>query len=226
LLNQQSTIEYPASQQELNRASIARANEQPSCQELFQPGQPSACNELDVLARDGIDQVGARCRVRPKSGNRELGLEYFTKSAIAGQTEALSSFTWYSLKNGNYDDAITLYKACRVKLKFGDTPYQLANCDSNFWLNNLAIGGSEKDAEKAWLINGAKSNHTESLFFPIVLMHKAGNIKLRDEYASKLNKQQWKAMSDEMLEEQMTSTGWFKKWCHDSYEMIVELGKN
>jgi len=161
-----------------------------------------------------------------QSGNRELGLEFLTKSSIAGQTEALSSFTWFSLKNGNHQDAITLYKACRVKLKFGDTPYQLANCDSNFWLNNLALGGSEKDAEKAWLINGAKSNHTESLFFPIVLMHKAKNFKMRDEYASKLKKQQWKEMSDEMLEEQMTSTGWFKKWCHDAYEMISELGKS
>ena len=207
--NNMQTANAIKNQQALGNEA-AEKRELEALQKAIQAGDPSAMNDYGSWLYE--------------SGNRELGLEYFTKSAIAGQTEALSSFTWYSLKNGNYDDAITLYKACRVKLKFGDTPYQLANCDSNFWLNNLAIGGSEKDAEKAWLINGAKSNHTESLFFPIVLMHKAGNIKLRDEYASKLNKQQWKAMSDEMLEEQMTSTGWFKKWCHDSYEMIVELG--
>jgi Tfp pilus assembly protein PilF len=209
--NNMQTANAIKNQQALGNEA-AEKRELEALQKAIQAGDPSAMNDYGLWLY--------------QSGNRELGLEYFTRSSIAGQTEALSSFTWYSLKNGNYDDAITLYKACRVKLKFGDTPYQLANCDSNFWLNNLAIGGSEKDAEKAWLINGAKSNHTESLFFPIVLMHKAGNIKLRDEYASKLNKQQWKAMSDEMLEEQMTSTGWFKKWCHDSYEMIVELGKN
>lgn len=159
-----------------------------------------------------------------QSGNKDTGLEYLTKAAIKGVANALASVTWYNLKSGDHEDAVTLYKACRVKLNIGDTAYQLANCDSNYWLNSLAIGGSEKDAEKTWLINGAKTGHLESLFYPIVLAHKAGDTDKRDKLAKTLTSAQWQEIKDEMLEEQMTSKGWFKKWCSDSYKMIEELG--
>jgi TPR repeat protein len=159
-----------------------------------------------------------------QSGNKDTGIEYLTKAAIKGVANALASVTWYNLKSGDHEDAVTLYKACRVKLNIGDTPYQLANCDSNYWLNSLAIGGSEKDAEKTWLINAAKTGHLESLFFPVVLAHKAGDFEKRDKLAKSLNSNQWQEIKDEMLEEQMTSKGWFKKWCSDSYKMIELLG--
>ena len=159
-----------------------------------------------------------------ESGNKDTGLEYLTKAAIKGVANALASVTWYNLKTGEHDDAVTLYKACRVRLSIGDTPYQLANCDSNYWLNALALGGSEKDAEKTWLINGAKTGHLESLFFPIVLAHKSNEFEKRDKLAKSLNESQWKEIKDEMLEEQITSKGWFKKWCADSFKMIEILG--
>jgi len=159
-----------------------------------------------------------------ESGNKETGLEYLTKAAIKGVANALASFTWFNLKTGDHEDAVTLYKACRVKLHIGDTAYQLANCDSNYWLNSLALGGSEKDAEKTWLINGAKTGHLESNFYPIVLAHKAGDIQKRDKLALNIKKNQWQEIKDSMLEEQMTSKGWFKKWCADSYQVIEILG--
>lgn len=159
-----------------------------------------------------------------QSGNRDTGLEYLTKAAIRGVANALASVTWFNLKSGDHQDAVTLYKACRVKLSIGDTPDQLANCDSNFWLNALALGGSEKDAEKSWLLNGAKTGHLESLFFPIVLAHKANDREKRDRLANALSVAQWQEIKDEMLEEQMTSKGWFKNWCSDSYKVIELLG--
>jgi len=159
-----------------------------------------------------------------QSGNKDTGMEYLTKAAIKGVANALASVTWYNLKSGDHEDAVTLYKACRVKLHIADTDYQLANCDSNYWLNSLALGGSEKDAEKTWLINGAKTGHLESNFFPIVLAHKAGDIEKRNKLAKNIKSNQWQEIKDEMLEEQMTSKGWFKKWCSDSYKVIEELG--
>ncbi len=37
--------------------------------------------------------------------------------------------------------------------------------------------------------------------------------------------EQWIEIKEEMLEKQMTSKGWLKKWCQDAFEMIEELGK-
>ncbi len=173
-------------------------------------GDSRAMHGLGFMAHEAGDLKGAK--------------SWWKRAAELGSANALASFTWFCLKNGEHQDAITLYKACRIKLSSGATPYELANVDSNYWLNALALGGSEKDAEKTWLLNGAKTNHTESLFFPILLAHRVKDIKKRDHLAKTLTNEQWIKIKKEMIEEQMTSKGWFKKWCQDAFEMIEELG--
>ena len=207
--NNVQTANAIRNQQELN-ANQATRKEMEAFQKALDSGDPNSMYEYGMYLYE--------------SGNKDSGTEYITKAAIKGHANALASCTWHSLKNGEHDDAITLYKACRTKLSLGDTAYQLANCDSNYWLNALALGGSEEGAEKTWLINGAKTGHLESIFYPIALAHRRKDISKRNKLAHSLDSSQWVEIKESMLEEQLTSKGWFKQWCADAYKMIEELG--
>lgn len=159
-----------------------------------------------------------------EGGNRELGMEYFAKAAMKGQANSLASFLWFSLKIDEIDDAVTLYEACRNKLLPTDKD-QLANIDSNYALCILASGGHSEEALALWATHRAKTMHPECHFFPVVLAHKENDFQLRDSLAANVSNQIWKEMKDLMLEQQMTSKGWFKNWCKDSYKVINELGR-
>lgn len=197
--------------------NLKALNDSKNQQQLEAEFQKALANEDPVVMNDyGIYLY--------ESGNKETGLEYLTKAALKGVAHALASVTWYKLRDGEHDDAITLYKACRVKLSIGDDPYQLANCDGNYWLNSLALGGSEKDAEKTWLLHSTKVNHAESFFYPVVLAHRAKDFAKRDKLAKSLKKEHWEEMKEVMIEEQMLAKGWFKKWCSDANKVIELMG--
>lgn len=158
-------------------------------------------------------------------GQKEQGYQWMTKAVIQGECVAMANVTWFKLYDGEHEDAITLYNACRNNLKFNVDDYQLANIDSNNILNNLAVGNEVPDAETQWLINGAKTGHLESKFYPAVLANKAGDTDKRDKILSNLKNAELKEMKDELLEHQLNAKGWFKKWTADSYNMLVSLNK-
>ena len=153
-------------------------------------------------------------------GQKEQGYQWFTKAVLKGEAIALANFTWFKLFDGEHDDAITLYDACRNNLKFNVNDYQLANIDSNYILNNLAAGNRVEDAETQWLINGAKTGHLESKFYPAVLAHQAKDFAKRDKILAGLNKGEIKKIHDDLLEYQMAAKGWFKKWSADAFKML------
>ena len=157
-----------------------------------------------------------------EQGQHEQGYQWLTKAAIKGEATALANVTWFKLVEGDYEDAITLYKACRNKLKINATDYQLANIDSNHILNSFAAGKKVADAEKTWLINGAKTNHLESKFYPALLAHKEKDLKKRDKILSSLTPAELKTIKAEVIENQMVAKGWFKKWSAQAVEMIDE----
>jgi len=156
-------------------------------------------------------------------GNRDLGMQYFTKAAMKGQANALASFIWFSLKAEDYEDALILYSACRERLMPTDAD-QLANIDSNYALCLLASGGDSQKAAELWIHHRDRTDHAECHVFPVVLAHQSGDTEKRDALAAKVPRAMWVEMKELMLEEQMSSKGWFKKWCRTSYQMILELG--
>ena len=160
------------------------------------------------------------------SGNKDQGYEYMAKAAIKGEAISLANFNWYKLKDGEHEDAITLYEATRNNLKRNVTPYGLANVDSNHILNQMASGIKVPNAEKQWLLEGAKTGHLESKFYPVLMAHKNKEIKKRDQLAEALTKAELKKLADETLENQMSSKGWFKKWSSDAYKLIELLKKD
>lgn len=156
-------------------------------------------------------------------GQKEQGYQWMTKAVIQGECVALANVTWFKLYDGEHEDAVTLYNACRNNLKFNVTDYQLANIDSNNILNNLALGYEIPDAGTQWLINGAKTGHLESKFYPAVLAHKVNDHAKRDKILANLKPGEIKEMKDELLEHSLNAKGWFKKWTGDSYKMLTEL---
>ena len=154
------------------------------------------------------------------NGNKELGYQWLSKAVIKGEATAMANFTWYKLMDGEHEDAITIYNACRNNLRFNVTDYQLANIDSNFYLHNLAMGKKLPNLETDWLINGAKTGHLESKFFPAVLAHKENDFEKRNKILSNLKPAEKKQLHDDLLQNQMTAKGWFKKWSAEAFNIL------
>lgn len=154
------------------------------------------------------------------NGNKQQGYQWLSKAVIKGEATAMANFTWFKLIDGEHDDAITLYNACRNNLKFNVNDYQLANIDSNFYLHSLAVGDEIEDLETQWLLNGAKTGHLESKFYPAVLAQKRNDITRRDKIISNLKPAEKKQLHDDLLENQMVAKGWYKKWCSEAFKLI------
>jgi len=155
-----------------------------------------------------------------QNGNKEQGYQWLSKAVIKGEATALANFSWYKLMDGEHEDAITLYNACRNNLRFNVTDYQLANIDSNFYLHNLALGKKVADMETNWLLNGAKTGHLESKFYPAILASQAKDHEKKDKILNNLKPGEKKQLHDEMLENQMAAKGWFKSWCAEGFALL------
>lgn len=155
-----------------------------------------------------------------EQGQHELGYQWMTKAALKGEATALANVTWYKLIEGDHEDATTLYDACRKKLKLNVNDYALANIDSNNILNNFGLGKKIPDAEKTWLINGAKTNHLESKFYPAVLAYEEKDFPKMDKILKTLKKAELDQMLNESIENQMVAKGWFKKWSSHAVKIL------
>jgi tetratricopeptide (TPR) repeat protein len=155
-------------------------------------------------------------------GNRDAAMELWTKAALAGVANALASFSWNALKAGRFDDAIELHKECFKRLTIGNDAYQLANCESNYALNLLAAKGDLEAAKQIW-ISKIGSKHAESKFYAVLAAHLQGYSQERDDLAKSLANSDWDEVRKTMLEEKLSSKGWFKDWCSQGLELIDQL---
>ncbi len=197
-----------------NQSEWGKINQDRAEQEAFE--KALAAEEPDAMANYGYWLY--------TSGNKEQGYKWMAKAVIKGESVSLANFNWYKLMDGEHEDAITLYNACRNSVNRNVTEYGLANIDSNHILNMFAAGNDVPGAEKRLLVAGATTNHTESKFIPIQLAHNAGDFAKRNALAEQLTKAQWKEMKDGSLQNQLTAKGWFKKWSSENYKLIELLG--
>ena len=160
-------------------------------------------------------------------GDWEAGMALLSQSAHFGMPWALSSFTWFCLKSGDYSRGIDEFDECiqacekvvaqlKNELKNDSrysafAPLQLANARSNTALLKLASGGSFQEARATWE-QGADTGHTESQFYPALVAEKQGHPKEADEIVRALTTAAW-FDARETLNEGILEGGWFKEWC-------------
>jgi hypothetical protein len=169
-------------------------------------------------------------------GKTDQAMESFMQSAIAGNPNALGSYTWKYLLAGDCQSAIEGYKKAKSKCI---EPYrkgvlkvsafheasllsEMANCDSNYALSQLGIGAKLGEAIALWEPN-LETGHTETRFFLAMAQHKVGEFDGRDATLRGMSDQQWSDMKDEMKDMSRNANGFFKSWCSEGADFLKQF---
>ena len=169
-------------------------------------------------------------------GKTDQAMESFMQSAMAGNPNALGSYTWKYLLAGDCQSAIEGYKKAKSKCI---EPYrkgvlkvsafheasllsEMANCDSNYALSQLGIGAKLGEAIALWEPN-LETGHTETRFFLAMAQHKVGEFDGRDATLRGMSDQQWSDMKDEMKDMSRNANGFFKSWCSEGADFLKQF---
>ena len=169
-------------------------------------------------------------------GKTDQAMESFMQSAMAGNPNALGSYTWKYLLAGDCQSAIDGYKEAKSKCI---EPYrkgvlkvsafheasllsEMANCDSNYALSQLGIGAKLGEAIALWEPN-LETGHTETRFFLAMAQHKVGEFDGRDATLRGMSDQQWSDMKDEMKDMSRNANGFFKSWCSEGADFLKQF---
>lgn len=169
-------------------------------------------------------------------GNRDLALTNYLQSAMLGNPNALGSYTWSHLLDGNCQAAIDGYEqakahcidpyrsgAIRASAFHEPTLFsEIANCDSNYALCRLGVGAKLGEAIAIWEPNLA-TGHTETRFFLAMAQHKVGEFEGRDATLRGMTEQQWSEMRDEMKDMSRNAKGFFQSWCSEGADFIKQF---
>ena len=198
-------------------------NQNPQNTQLVQPPIQHAGTHTGLNKQDEAILFNDQAVLLDLQGNRNAAMDLWAKAALAGVANALASFSWNSLREGTYQDALDLHNECISKLYIGNDSYQMANCRSNYALNLLASTGDVKNSKEIWIAN-FNSNHPESKFYAVLASHIQGDLTERDKNAKALNSSDWSEVRSTLFEEKLTAKGWFKDWSSKGIELIDEIG--
>lgn len=166
----------------------------------------------------------------------ELALDCFLDASLAGNPNALGSFTWRLLLTGECqeaidgfeqakDSAIDSYRSGRARTSFfhrATIDYEIANAESNYALCKIGVGARLGEAIAIWEPN-LPSGHTETRFFLAMAQHKVGEFEGRDVTLAGMSADQWSEMRDEMKEMSRDVKGFFQSWCAEGIDFIKQF---
>lgn len=169
-------------------------------------------------------------------GEPEIALDCFLDSSLAGNPNALGSFTWQLLLTGECQEAIDGfeqakkaaidgYRSGKTRMSFfhrESINYEIANAESNYALCKLAVGAELGEAIAIWEPN-LPSGHTETRFFLAMAQHKVGDFQGRDTSLAGMSADQWSQMKDEMKEMSRNAKGFFQSWCGEGADFIKQF---
>ena len=181
----------------------------------FQDKEISALDKAILLNNQGWEQSQA--------GNLNSAMGLWTESALGGIGNALGNFTWYSLREERYDDAISLHEECISSLKFA-SPNDIAKFKSNYALNLLAKSGDIQKSKEIWISNSA-ANDPESRFYAALAALLQGNQIEYEELIKKVSADDLDNMRKILFKEKISSKGWFKDWCSKGLDLINDIRK-
>jgi len=198
----------------------------------LEPGfslQAFHCSRMAIALQTQGDRYSAQ-------QEHELALDCYLDAALAGNPNALGSFTWRLLLAGECqeaidgfeqakDAAIDSYRSGRARTSFfhrATIDYEIANAESNYALCTLGVGANLGEAIAIWEPNLA-SGHTETRFFLAMAQHKVGEFEGRDETIAGMSAEQWSEMKDEMKDMSRNSKGFFQSWCAEGADFVKQF---
>jgi hypothetical protein len=193
------------------------------------PPQVYHCSRLGIALQ-------AQAMREASEGNIDAALTTYLQSAMAGNPNALGSYTWQHLLMGNCQAAIDGYEKAKSKclepyrkgvVKLGSFHEavqlsEMANCDSNYALAQLGVGANLGVAIGLWEPN-LETGHTETRFFLAMAQHKVGEFEGRDATLRGMSDEQWSAMKDEMKDMSRNANGFFKTWCAEGADFLKQF---
>jgi len=193
------------------------------------PPQVYHCSRLGIALQ-------AQAMREASEGNIDAALANYLQSAMAGNPNALGSYTWQHLLMGNCQAAIDGYEKARSKciepyrkgvVKLGSFHEavqlsEMANCDSNYALAQLGVGANLGVAIALWQPN-LETGHTETRFFLAMAQHKVGEFEGRDATLRGMSDQQWSDMKEEMKDMSRNANGFFKSWCSEGADFLKQF---
>jgi len=193
------------------------------------PPQVYHCSRLGIALQ-------AQAMREASEGNIDAALTTYLQSAMAGNPNALGSYTWQHLLMGNCQAAIDGYEKAKSKciepyrkgvVKLGSFHEavqlsEMANCDSNYALAQLGVGANLGVAIALWQPN-LETGHTETRFFLAMAQHKVGEFEGRDATLRGMSDEQWSAMKDEMKDMSRNANGFFKTWCAEGADFLKQF---
>jgi len=193
------------------------------------PPQVYHCSRLGIALQ-------AQAMREASEGNIDAALTTYLQSAMAGNPNALGSYTWQHLLMGNCQAAIDGYEKAKSKciepyrkgvVKLGSFHEavqlsEMANCDSNYALAQLGVGANLGVAIALWEPN-LETGHTETRFFLAMAQHKVGEFEGRDATLRGMSDEQWSAMKDEMKDMSRNANGFFKTWCAEGADFLKQF---
>lgn len=156
------------------------------------------------------------------TGNLKQAMDHWAKSALAGVPNALASYSWHALREGEFQNAITLYEASISNVLKSKDSYQIANCKGNYALNILAHTGNVNLA-KNLLQETIRFKHHENHFYLVMLEYKYGDKGLAITMFQDIPKDTLDQMEKSFVEEYLAATGWFKVWNQEARELLVKF---
>jgi hypothetical protein len=168
----------------------------------------------------------------------ELALDCYLDAALAGNPNALGSFTWRLLLAGECQEAIDgfeqakaaaidSYRSGKKRTSFfhrATIDYEIANTESNYALCKLGVGAKLGEAIAIWEPN-LPSGHTETRFFLALAQHKVGEFEGRDATLAGMSADQWIEMKDEMKDMSGNAKGFFQSWCGEGADFIKQFNR-
>jgi hypothetical protein len=198
----------------------------------LEPGfslQAFHCSRMAIALQSQGDRYSAQ-------QEHELAIDCYLDAALAGNPNALGSFTWRLLLTGECQEAIDgfeqaksaaidSYRSGKQRTSFfhrETIAYEIANAESNFALCTLGVGAKLGDAIAIWEPN-LVSGHAETRFFLAMAQHKVGEFEGRDATLAGMSADQWSEMKDEMKEMSRNAQGFFQSWCSEGADFIKQF---
>ncbi|MCX6413356.1 MAG: hypothetical protein NTU77_01900 [Actinobacteria bacterium] len=174
----------------------------------------------------GMNNLALICEAEGDNASAKL---WFERAAASGLPEALGSLTWTALLSGHPERGCDYFErfatACFGPVEQWDqamtSSWANANVFSNDALNRLATGGSPSRALDTWALT-AKTGHSDSLLFPIVLSIQQGDQARASSLRAHLTFADIEQMREDMASarDDAVTGSWARDWFTDCLRVV------
>lgn len=157
-------------------------------------------------------------------GRKQEGMDFFREAAFMGQPNALANYTWYSLKDGDFQKGIELFDSTIDLVSESPDSAMIKNCWGNYALLLMAIGKIERAIDVS--NESLDTQNYETHFFLSMMYLESGNEELARRVFGTIPKSSYSSLKKTLSEEFSEGTGWFSEWCGKGIGIFSQLARS